>query len=92
MNNSNGSPEINYGTNAETTVLDLYFAEVAKGPEHCRKRALYIWNTLMPEDKLVLQSTARSFAGNNLELSAEYARSVLLLEDVNRQAIAFNSR
>lgn len=78
--------ETNPGSNTETTVLDMYFAETAKGPEHCRQIAMQVWNTLTPQERLELQSNASQSANGDLALSAAYARSILLLEYVNLQA------
>jgi len=79
------------GTNHESTpshetVLDAYFTEAAKGPEHRKRIAMQMWRILSPAEQVIRQQEARIIAGSNLALGAEYTQDVLVLEYVNRQA------
>lgn len=86
MANSDRSPDRKSGAN--TTVLDDYFMEVAKSPDHRYEVSMRVWDTLMPADRLALQRTAVAMAEGDLATSAKHARSLLLVEHVNRQALA----
>lgn len=72
------------GSNS-SAVLDAYLAEVAKGLTHRKKVAIRLWNTLDPSERLIRQRAAESIAGRDLELSAAYTQSALLLEYVISQ-------
>ncbi len=85
MRNSIGSPELSY--NADATVLDAYFAEAAKGPEHREQVFMGIWNNLDPKERLQLQLEACNMAGGDPLLAEQCSQSVLLLVHVNQLAL-----
>lgn len=84
MANPNDTPDFN--TPAETTPLDAYFAESAKGPEHRHHIAMAMWNNLSPVEQLRLRHESYSLYPQDLALGALYTESILLLGYVNRQA------
>lgn len=74
-------------SNTSEAVLDAYFAATSMSPESRYNLAIEIWRTLRPDEKRVLQNTARKLAGDNLELGAELNQSLLLLEHLNARNV-----
>lgn len=84
MTNPNGSMELS--PSAAPTVLDIYFAEAAKGPDRRKEIAMTVWATYEPTQRLALQADARTVSLGDLATGAAYAQSVLLLEYANQVA------
>ena len=68
------------------TVLDMYLAAAALGPEYRHMIAMREFGELSPQERLELRQSAQQIAGTDLPLSEDYAQSVLLLSHLNEQA------
>jgi hypothetical protein len=84
MINPNGSMELS--PSAAPTVLDIYFAEAAKGPDRRKEISMAVCATYEPAQRLALQADARTISLGDLATGAVYAQSVLLLEYANQVA------
>lgn len=86
MANPNDTPDLN--NPAEMTLLDAYFAESAKGPEHRHHIAMAMWDDLSPAEQLRLRQESYSLYPQDFALGSLYTESILILGYVNRLAEA----
>jgi hypothetical protein len=66
--------------------MDAYFTELGRGAEHFDAIVQQVWQNYSPAERLALQQITREFAGDDVALGQEFARSQLLFAYVTDQA------
>lgn len=69
-----------------TTDMDTYFETLARGAAYCARLAIQQWNTMTPSEQRDLQKITREFAGDDMALGQDFARSQLIFSRITSHA------